>query len=82
MKYTKGKWKYNEVRDNSPFNGMFVIHNEDEDFAYVEDYNDPYDHEKKEANAKLISKAPIFYEYIEKKAKEGCEEAQGILSSL
>lgn len=39
-------------------------------------------HEEFEANAKLIAAAPTMYEYILKKAKEGCGEAQVILDLL
>ncbi len=37
-------------------------------------------YEQAQCNALLVIKAPIFCEYIEKKAKEGCSEAKEILS--
>lgn len=35
-----------------------------------------------EANAKLIALSPIMFEYLVKKAHEGCKEAKNILSTL
>jgi len=58
MKHTKGKWEYSEYLGANEFKGMFVIHNDKCDFAYVEDYSHPYNDEEKLANAKLIASAP------------------------
>lgn len=38
--------------------------------------------EEAEANAKLIALSPIMFEYLVKKADDGCEEAKNILSTL
>ena len=58
FKGTKGEWKQEVYRSVNTMNGMIVIHNGEKDFAYVEDYSDPYNEVEKEANAKLIAAAP------------------------
>ena len=90
-KHTKGKWeiKYFKgdfdvvqsvgIRDKVEGGDYWeivcdVLHGAKNDKDYLKNWK-----EQIEANANLIAKSPEMFEYIQKKADNGCEEAKEII---
>jgi hypothetical protein len=85
MKHTKGEWKSTfglrknrGVRNEGGFICFLITP------SRYTGQDERYEKEMEEykANAKLIAKSPVMYDYITKKAKEGCEDAKYILATL
>ena len=74
--FTAGKWRAIEKKN------AFIIENGEE--TYIADVHFWTDGARSftEANARLIASCPTMFSYIEKRAKEGCEDAKSIIQSI
>lgn len=72
--YTPGPWKY---EPHSP-NRILASNNETVAAVYGGFFGDL----EQASNVRLITKAPLMYEYIAQKAKAGDPEAKSIISGI
>lgn len=74
-KHTPAPWTVNPKAKTNIRHGNLTI-------ANCSSTHDGSRAEEEIANAKLIALSPIMFEYLVKKADDGCEEAKNILSTL
>lgn len=74
LNYTPGPWKYETHSPNR------VLTPNNETVAAV--YGGFVDALEQASNVRLITKAPLMYEYMAKKAKAGDLDAQDIISEI
>lgn len=91
MKHTKGKWMLPHLADDKAtcncgyvlceqYCGAIATVHWSKNRDLSDGDNPPLEEAK--ANAKLIAKSPVMYDYVVKKAEEGCEDAKQILATL
>ncbi len=79
MKHTKGEWVINYTAGFiwSQLDGSRIVEFENDTI----NFHIPRQTERR-ANAKLIAQSPIMFDYIQKKANNGCKKAKEIVVNV